>query len=199
MHHVATASSRRNSEDRVLVIERRGSLVVVLADGAGGMRGGAAASDAFVHAVRKAAEDDAFDVDGAAAWGELFARVDHELACAFTGETTAIVITLAPHGITGTSVGDSEAWLVGVATIDDLTAGQDRHRLGSGRAIPVAFARPPLTSTLLAATDGLFKHAAPHAIAEAARSGSVDAVVALARLPSRRYADDLALALVTIA
>jgi len=112
------------------------------------------------------------------------------------GETTAIVIVLSAKGITGTSVGDSEAWLVGPSGIDDLTASQHRRRLGSGAAVPAAFFRSPLDTVLVAGTDGLFKYASPDAIAVAARAGSAQSLAALARLPSGRYPDDVAVALV---
>ena len=83
------------------------------------------------------------------------------------GETTAIVIVLSAKGITGTSVGDSEAWLVGPSGIDDLTASQHRRRLGSGAAVPAAFFRSPLDTVLVAGTDGLFKYASPDDVAVA--------------------------------
>ncbi len=41
-------SDRRRSEDRAEVFERGDALVVVIADGAGGVRGGAVASEALV-------------------------------------------------------------------------------------------------------------------------------------------------------
>ena len=83
-HHIATASSRRHSDDRVVVIERRHALVIAIADGAGGMRGGAAASDTFIRAVEHDVNDDAFDVHDSSAWRALLGRVDHDLARVMT-------------------------------------------------------------------------------------------------------------------
>ena len=68
----ALASSRQSSEDRAEVFERGDELVVVVADGAGGLRGGAAASDALVEAARAAVLDasfELFDVEGWAGEG----------------------------------------------------------------------------------------------------------------------------------
>jgi serine/threonine protein phosphatase PrpC len=76
------------------VLTRGRSLVVVLADGAGGMRGGATAADAFVLAVRQAVDDHGFDIDSAPSWSDLFRATDRDLAAKTTGETTAIVIAL---------------------------------------------------------------------------------------------------------
>src|ERR1019366_9646878 len=59
----ALASNRHKSEDAAEVFERGETLILVLADGAGGMRGGAMASGALVAAVRAAVDDPAFAVE----------------------------------------------------------------------------------------------------------------------------------------
>lgn len=68
VHARALASGRRDPEDRAEAFERGDVLVVVVADGAGGMRGGATAADALVLAVGSAVADDAFDIESVAAW-----------------------------------------------------------------------------------------------------------------------------------
>lgn len=79
-HARALASSRRRSEDRAEVFGRGDTLVVVVADVAGGMRGGATAADALVLAVSSAAADGAFDVESVAAWSSVFRETDAEFA-----------------------------------------------------------------------------------------------------------------------
>src|ERR1700722_5430130 len=141
LHARLLASSRPNPEDRAEVFER---LVVVVADGAGGLRGGAAASEALVVAARAAGQDGSFDGHAPPRWGRLFANGDASLSVKMTGETTGVVVVLSAAGIVGVSAGDSEAWIARPTTIDDLTREQSKVRLGSGRASPVVFGRARL-------------------------------------------------------
>jgi hypothetical protein len=55
------ASSRTHSEDRAEVIEHEDVLIVVVADGAGGVAGGAVASDAVLDAARARVAESPFD------------------------------------------------------------------------------------------------------------------------------------------
>ena len=85
-------------------------------------------------------------------------------------------------------------------TDDDLTAGQHRkRRVGSGRALPVAFSRPALDGTLVVATDGLLGYAAPTRIAAAARGPDLETaakeLLRLVRLPNGGLQDDVAVVL----
>jgi serine/threonine protein phosphatase PrpC len=167
------ARRRRHDDDSVSIFERRGAVWVVVADGAGGRAGGAAASRAFVDAFT--GEDvDAWDVR---AWKRVFERLDRELFKAGRGETTAVVVAFGADGIVGMSVGDSEAWLVTPERVDRLTAGQTRARLGTGRAAPAHFHRAALDGVFVAATDGLFAHAdASAVVTECRRGGSAKAI-----------------------
>ena len=70
------ASGRQNSEDRAEVLERGDDLVVVVADGAGGIRGGALASAALVQAVRAVAENPTLDVHDPDLWATLLKEAD---------------------------------------------------------------------------------------------------------------------------
>lgn len=201
-HAVVLAGSRANGEDRAAVVERDGEVVIVVADGAGGLGRGGAAADAVVAAVREAPLAALLDVTR---WRDVLARTDAELAARQGGETTAIVVAVSPHGLCGVSVGDSAAWLVTPADAVDLTAKQTRARLGSGRAAPVAFYRRALDGVLVVGTDGLFARTAARsaAIAAAARTGDAATIArnlaSLARSPSGRYADDLAVVVVRAA
>src|SRR5258708_25459289 len=85
------ASHRVQSEDRAEVLEYGDALVVVVADGAGGMRGGATASDAIVNAVRSKVVEGLFDPYDLRAWSEVFKKVDADLATRFAGESTSVV------------------------------------------------------------------------------------------------------------
>ncbi len=195
------ACSRRNNEDRAEVFERGDAVVVVVADGAGGMRGGADASDAAVAAVSAAGHDPAFDIHEVQSWMNVLAYVDHNLAKTPGGETTAIVAVIGPGGIIGAAVGDSQAWVITETGIDDLTVEQKRKRLGSGRAAPVPFFRPRLRDTLVVGTDGLFKYARREDLAAAVRGHAPQVVTerlrALVQLPSGGYQDDVGVALVS--
>jgi hypothetical protein len=62
-HAVVLASSRQNIEDRAAVFEHGDSLVFLVAAGAGGMAGGAAAADAVVLGVTTALADKLFGIE----------------------------------------------------------------------------------------------------------------------------------------
>jgi serine/threonine protein phosphatase PrpC len=197
------ASGRCGSEDRAEVFERGDDLVIVVADGAGGMLGGAAASEALVDAVRARLLDCALDLRDVMPWVRIFREADERLATQAAGETTGVVVALTGRGVVGVSAGDSEAWVISAASMDDLTSSQVKHRIGSGRAEPVTFHRPTLNGTLLAATDGLFKYAAPEKIVTLANSGAVPdlghALAGLVRLRSGAFQDDVGIVVVASA
>ena len=131
------------------------------------------------------------------AGADLVLEADHD-----AGETTAVVVAVAEGGLVGASCGDSCAWVVQAdGRTDDLTARQHRkRRLGSGRAGPVAFARPGLAGTLLVATDGLFNYARPERIVGVALQEDLDGaamdLIQLVRLPGGGLQDDVGLVLV---
>ena len=100
-----SASSRPDSEDRAEVIEHDDVLIVVLADGAGGVSGGATASDAVVQAVRARIAEQPFDPYNVRAWSDALTHADTDLARAAAGETTAVIVVVGPHGVVGVSAG----------------------------------------------------------------------------------------------
>ena len=75
----------------------------------------------------------------------------------------------------------------------DLTAHQDRARLGSGQAGPVRF-KAQLMGRLLLATDGLFKYIRAADVRTCAARG-VDALIDSVRLKSGALSDDVAVIL----
>jgi serine/threonine protein phosphatase PrpC len=108
----AVANSRAAPEDRLLVERVGAGLLVVVADGAGGMSGGARAADLLVARVRATVNPETIS-DGlsrALSWALL--RADHQIAAdPAAGETTATALIVTSDEIIGASVGDSEAWL----------------------------------------------------------------------------------------
>jgi serine/threonine protein phosphatase PrpC len=196
------ASSRTHSEDRAEVFEYEDVLIVVVADGAGGLTGGAAASDALVNAVRARIGEQPFDPYNMRAWVAVLSRADSDIARgAAGGETTAIVAVIGPAGVIGVSAGDSEAWMVGSRT-DRLTEKQDRTRIGTGQARPTPFHRRTMDGVLVIATDGLFRHTRSDSIAASCGPGTTSDIasrlVDLPRLRSGAYPDDLAVVVVGV-
>lgn len=148
-HAVELAAPRASSEDRATVFHTREGLVIALADGAGGTSNGAAAAQAVIDAVGAAVARDE-PVDSAALLEELDAS-----PALRGGQTTAVIVSLTADGITGASVGDSGAWLLGDQLVD-LTHRQHRKPLLGSGALITPFEAPPLGDrTLLVASDGL--------------------------------------------
>jgi serine/threonine protein phosphatase PrpC len=111
-----------------------------------------------------------------------------------------VVVAITSARIIGVSVGDSEAWVITDTGIDDVTRGQNKSRLGSGRASPVSFFRPRLEGTLVVGSDGLFRYAKMESVAEAVRgrapAKAAEELRGLVVLPSGQYQDDLGLVVV---
>lgn len=201
--HVATAAASYcdATEDRLAVHQLDGGVVVVVADGAGGMGGGGRAADLTLKIVGEAIEHGAFNVFSADPWAELLIHADAIIASdRHAGETTIVVVAVAEDGrVVGASCGDSGAVVVGAdGDLDDLTAGQHKkRRLGSGRALPVAFERALLDGTLVVATDGLLSFAGPEVIARfAVEHEAAEALVRAVTLPSGTLQDDVAVVVV---
>jgi serine/threonine protein phosphatase PrpC len=200
-HAQALASTGSNPQDACEIFERDDLLVVALADGGGGMRGGAAASHWLIALVESAVKDRAFPLEAMNAWVDLFKTADAGLAENRAGETTGIVVVLGPRRLIGVSTGDSEAWVVSSTQTDNLTVGQyTRQRLGSNRATPTSFERPAPSDALVVASDGLFKFAAMDVIANVVRAQAIGpaakGLVELVRLGSGKVAEDVAVVLV---
>lgn len=189
------------SQDRVETISHDDGLVVVLADGSGGMAGSAEAAGLVVEAVREALAR-GIEAADPAAWCALLGDLDDRIAHSpHGGETTAVLLHLDTNGVIGASVGDSEAWLVLDEGFEDLTAHQRRKPLlGSGMSVPVPFLARPWSGTLLVASDGLTRYASTEDLLAAAREadleGAASRLVDEVRLRSGALQDDVAFALV---
>lgn len=199
-HAIRLASYRdaAKAEDRAVVFDLEDRLVVLVADGAGGITHGGAAADAVVRLV----QDRAHELVDTGSCIELLREGDHVVQ-ATGGETTAVLLVIDAGGIYGASCGDSEAWVIRKdGSIDDLTAHQHlKRRVGSGRAVPVGFERVgALQGTLVVGTDGLYRYARPEAIAEVVTSAggpedAAEALVDLVRPPSGELIDDVGVVL----
>jgi serine/threonine protein phosphatase PrpC len=172
---------------------------VAVADGTGGLAGGARAAELLMDLLR----DEAPSLRAAtgAALSDLLVRGDARIAAdARAGETTGVVLLVSDGRVVGASVGDSEAWIVTHDSVDVLTAEQIRKRAGSRAAAPTSFERRFVEGRLVVATDGLFAYSDEGRIAGVLRTCSVsdcpERLLALVRPPSGRYADDVALAVV---
>jgi hypothetical protein len=171
------------NEDRVLV-ERRGQrTLAVVCDGAGnGGRGGLAAD----MAITVLAQQTGF-LDCHKTLLSLDQKIHRE---AQGGETTCVLVEIGDDGaLRVASVGDPDAWMLGRRSVE-LTQGQDKMKLGSGRCAPKLF-KCQLMGQLLVATDGLLKYRPAVELAKYARRG-LDALIERVRLKSGSFPDDIA-------
>ncbi len=189
-----------NGEDR-LRIERYGArTLVMVADGAGGMGGGAVAAEMACSLLAKSMQ---MTIGGTPEfWARCLADVDQGLAREGSGgQCTAVVAEIADGRIVGASVGDSGAWMLNGREIVDLTESQHRKPLlGSDRVSPVGFRPVKLSGRLLIASDGLFKYSTEIEIAQratgASLSDAIDKLIDGLRLRSGAFQDDVAIILV---
>ena len=189
------------SDERSWAAQRDGRSVIVLADGAGGLPGGEKAAALVVQHVQTR-----WETDDLPASPEGLCEVLRELdlivsSDATAGETTAVVLLVHSGAVIGSTVGDSEVWLVGEGEPVVLTEDQDKRRLGGGRARPVAFGPAPLGACrLLAATDGLFGFVPRERVLDVCRDGpcneAADRLVEAARASDGTFADDVTVVLV---
>ncbi|MCC7000051.1 MAG: hypothetical protein IT370_35960 [Deltaproteobacteria bacterium] len=191
----AAASPRESSEDRHLVMQVGDAWVIAVADGTGGISGGARAADLVIAGVRDSATQPGLDVASASAWTGLLLELDRSISAeARAGETTGVVLAVTSDLVIGASCGDSRAYLIDPAGAHELTRDQQRKpRLGSGRALPRPFAAGA-AGTLLVASDGLFDYVSIAAIRDTVvrgGSGLASALVELVVARCRQLPDDI--------
>jgi len=203
--HIATAflvaSDRSEPEDVVRVVQNDVITAFVVADGAGGLAGGARAAHLVVESFVDVVEDLASADAAPEHWCEFLRRVDDRLFHdTLAGESTGVVGVVRDRVVIGASVGDHQAWLVTGDSYQVLTSAQQRQRLGSGRATPVAFEASLATgSVILTATDGLFGAVPAAAILAALRTAPApEKLVSLARSRSGKLYDDVGIAIVSV-
>ena len=191
--------SSQHSQDRVHFRETLDGFLALLADGAGGVAGGAAAAEKFIEHF------DSLQTLEKTTLCREFAALDSSLHHdPITGDTTGIVAVAREGRIFGASVGDSQAWFLptqGEPT--ELTARQARKPLlGSGEAWAVPFSYPLEPGTLLLCSDGLHKYADHQRILARIREQRPEDLTTdlanLARMPSGGLQDDLSVIVVRI-
>lgn len=185
----ATEKYRERCEDRVEVLHADNRTVIVVADGSGGVGCGELAAESVVQEVKLNYPS----IHSADDWANLLRQIDKQMG---SGESTAVVVDIRPYGIAGASVGDSQAWIVNNGDLTDLTIDQFRKPLvGSGTAQPIGFRNPPLSGTLIVATDGFFDYAKRDEITRVVMQTDFYEIsrkcVDLVRLPSGEMWDDV--------
>jgi serine/threonine protein phosphatase PrpC len=189
-----TAAGNRENQDRGAVIHCGAGLVLVVADGAGGISGGERAAVMAVELVRQDAERLCDSSACAKLLQEMDRRIMQEPAA---GETTCALAVVTGDLIFGASVGDSGIWIVGPGAVTNVTQRQSRKPfLGSGSAWAVDFTQPRVAEDrLLLATDGLLKYSSAERIIAICRDNdakpATDALIELVRYPSGGLPDDI--------
>ena len=184
-------------QDRAEIFCDGERIVVALADGAGGMSGGAQAADELIRLVAEGRSSLRNGQDCV----NLLQKADERIS-AGGGETTGIVLISEGGKVFGASVGDSEAWLFTAMGKQHLTKAQVRKPLlGSGEAETVAFAVEVSEGLLLIASDGLWKYTSIEKIGAeiqaADRSTLLERLAGLVRLRSGALQDDIAMAMIS--
>jgi serine/threonine protein phosphatase PrpC len=194
--HIAL-SAQDDGQDRIQILRDDDKVIIAIADGAGGRSGGAEAAELAMKLISQHAPLLATQTD----CEKLLVEIDRAISAdKIAGETTAIVIVVSASGVIGASVGDSGAWIISRAGIDELTRSQTRKPfLGAGVAIVTGFARNAFNGTLLVATDGLLKYTSREAIASVVEESNFNetpaALVKLVRYASGNLPDDVAIGL----
>jgi serine/threonine protein phosphatase PrpC len=193
---LATKAGGPENQDRGAVIERPNGLLLVVADGAGGLGGGVAAAELVIDLVRRRTVPDGEFVNPLT-WYGLLNEADQIVSRhATAGEAAVVVAAVGSDSVCGASVGDSGALLFQEGGEVELTAHQRRKPLlGSGAAVPTAFGPVPFSGTLLVASDGLLKYAPRDAARRIALSGraraAAEALIECVRYPSGNLPDDV--------
>lgn len=171
-------------QDRIAILKRRSSLVVLVVDGAGGTGSGAAAADKVCSELECYLDS---------SWDMWLSIVDRSV-CTTAGFAAAVVIEIHNDGsFIGASVGDCEAQIFGNNSVL-LTEHQWRKPLlGSGETVPVAFSGHLLDGVLIIGSDGLWKYVNRTRLSDAAKvPTNAEQLINAARLKSGALQDDIA-------
>jgi serine/threonine protein phosphatase PrpC len=186
-------------QDRVGSFWNGPNLILVLADGAGGLSGGAKAAEFVVQSVKSRINS---TIVNSGQLCSFLTALDREMSASGTlGETTCVIVILSETGVIGASVGDSGALIFSKDRVDNLTKSQIRKPLlGSGQASPIGFNRSHLDGTLLLASDGLLKYTSEEKIAATISTSNFDEtankLTDLVRYRSGALPDDVSVLLV---
>jgi len=193
---LATAAANSKNQDRATFLEYPQGLLLIIADGAGGMGGGAEAAELVIQIVKEQIGPN-IQFTNPLIWNNILQETDSRLlAHPIAGETTAVIVAISNRIIYGASVGDSGAFLIQGQTDFELTAQQQRKPLlGSGIAMPSPYGPIPFHGTLLLATDGLIKYAPMTKIHQMVLNNPIESVaqslIESVRYPSGHLPDDV--------
>jgi serine/threonine protein phosphatase PrpC len=187
-------------EDRVATITLPDRVIAIVADGAGGVSGGAEAAESLCVDFVSFADTQRGSITGWGDWLRWFRSIDQRMSTLPTcGLAAAVVVDIHNDGsLTGASVGDCEAWIFGGGRPREaLTSSQCRKPLlGSGKSVPVPFSAHLSGGTLVVGSDGLWKYAKVSQIVEAANVRPLEAatlkLIDAARLKNGKLQDDVA-------
>ena len=190
---IALDSSRRLSEDRGEIIYLPDGFCIAVADGAGGISGGAEAADLVIQTVSSVIKSVTTDLGCVSTLTSIDGLIFDD---ARAGETTGLIVVVKPDRLYGASVGDSAAWLFNGESSQELTRGQKKKPfLGAGGVLPHAFAVEVLQGSLVVATDGLWKYTGIEAIEAVVRENGPEnlakKLIELVRLKSGTLPDDV--------
>lgn len=188
---ILVESAAAAGADRAAAFDFADGRLLVVADGAGGMSGGAAAAQAAIDQLRDLPSNVEPD------WVNVLLRLDRYLSSSASfGETTAVLAYVTSDHVAGASVGDSGGWMFALGVWLNLLEEQKRKPLlGSGAATPVGFGPFPIGDRVLLGSDGLFRYVDADRIGELASLNPVARaareLVNAARLPSGNLQDDI--------
>lgn len=157
---IISETGENENQDRVKVIRKSDNLLIIIADGAGGIAYGSHAAEKAIQYIveHEINNTEMFECNK---WVKVISEID-KLICADneSGETTLVVTAIKKNFFCGASVGDSGVWNIHADKLIDITENQYRKPLvGSGLAMPVPFEKYNYNGSLLIATDGLLKYA----------------------------------------
>lgn len=196
--HTITLAGNPEFQDRLEIFNESNRIIIALADGAGGISGGAQAAAAVVKIV----SENRTSLHTAADCQSLLLRADQQISDdSVAGETTALVLAVDSVHLFGASAGDSEAYIFNESGAHNLTHRQHRKPfIGSGAALPVEFTLASPRGPLIAATDGLWKYTTLDRIQRELQNPQPetlpDRLANLVRLRSGALQDDIAIAVV---
>ena len=186
----AIQAYRGKCEDQSIVLKDldRKRIVVVVADGAGGVGSGDLAAMTVIREVK----ENLRSINTADEWKLLLSQTDFRIT---QGESTAVIVDIREYGIAGASVGDSKAWTLKDGEVDDLTKNQVRKPLlGSGRAEPMSFTRQSFGDFLIVGSDGFFDYSKPAEVTRLIYKSDFYSIprkcIELVQLPSGEFWDD---------
>ncbi len=196
--YIESIGADNKNQDRVSSFTHAGSSVIVLADGAGGTRGGEIAAEIAIDSATKVLQQQA-DITMTTCMHAIQVSDQAIYLDREAGNTTVVIAIIQDETIFGASAGDSEAWLISNNQYQILTSNQDRKPLlGSSKVIPTHFGPAPHKGTLLVGSDGLFKYVQRNKILTICRdyepSQTPQKLTTEAQLPNGSYQDDITLA-----